>query len=229
MMHFTYMNCLTTVHRASMNHGSWINIRSKQGGSALHDQHLNPRVYASHSISLSAARSTIELLRKVSNYSPRNSLIWFVLTLLLKLCNLKSHISDQSLTLLSERCLLVFRVALYYPLSAFLLLFANLLQNPQDSDIANDLKLMELVTTFLTPSVVPLSPFSTPASMQMFRQLYKVAVKFVEKNNSRDTKKAKRGRDDMDSGRISQSHLGVKSATSDITVCTSYISILRDM
>ena len=115
--------------------------------------------------------------------------------------------------------------ALYYPLSAFLLLFANLLQNPQDSYVANDLKLMEVVTTFLTLSVVPLSPFSTPASIQMFRQLYKVAVKFVEKNTSRDTKKAKQGRDDMDSGRISQLYLGVKSAISDITVCTSYISI----
>lgn len=95
MMHFTYMNCLTSVHRVSMNHGSWINIRSKQDGSALHDQQLNPRIYASHSICLSAARSTIELLRKLSNYSPRNSLIWFVLTLLFQFCYLKSHISDQ--------------------------------------------------------------------------------------------------------------------------------------
>jgi hypothetical protein len=77
-----------------MNHGSWINIRSKQDGSALHDQQLNPRVYSSHSICLSAARSTIELLRKLNNYSPRNSLIWFVLTLLLEFCHLKSHISD---------------------------------------------------------------------------------------------------------------------------------------
>ena len=110
-------------------------------------------------------------------------------------------------------------MALYYPLSSFLLLFANLLQNPQDSYIANDLKLMELVTTFLTPSAVPLSPFSTPASIQMFHQLYKVAVKFVEKNNSRDTKKAKRGHDDIDSGQVSQSPTVVKSATSGITVC----------
>ena len=115
----------------------------------------------------------------------------------------------------------MFRVAIYYPLSAFLLLFANLLQNPQDSYIENDLKLMELVISFFTPSVVPLSPFSTPASIEMFCQLYKVAVKFVEKNKSRDTKKAKRGRDDINSG---QGSPVLKSATSDITVCISHIS-----
>lgn len=90
MMHFTYMNCLTTVHRASMNHDSWINIRSKQDRSVLHDQHLNPRVYASHSICLSAARSTIELLRKVINYSPRNNIVWLVLTSLFESCSLKN-------------------------------------------------------------------------------------------------------------------------------------------
>jgi hypothetical protein len=64
--------------------------------------------------------------------------------------------------------------------------------DPKSSRFAyeNDLKLVDLITSFLTPSVVPLSPFSTPASIEMFRQLYKVAVKFVEKNKSRDTKKA---------------------------------------
>jgi hypothetical protein len=101
MMHFTYMNCLTTVHRASLNHGSWTNIRPKQDGLALHDQQLNPRVYASHSICLSAARSTIELLRKVSNYSPRNSIIWFVLILLIEFYSLKCHNLDQNTALYS--------------------------------------------------------------------------------------------------------------------------------
>jgi Fungal specific transcription factor domain len=78
MMHFTYLNALTTIHRASVNHGSWINVRSKQDGSGFLNQHLNPRVFSSHSICLSAARSSIELLETVGNYSPRNNLIWYV-------------------------------------------------------------------------------------------------------------------------------------------------------
>lgn len=110
-------------------------------------------------------------------------------------------------------------MVLYFPLSAFLLLFANLLQNPQDSYIEGDLKLMELVTSFLTPSSIPLSPYSTPASIQMFHQLYRIAVKFVEKSNSQDKRKVKRVHDDVDSGESSQVRLIEKSTTKDITVC----------
>jgi len=84
---------------------------------------------------------------------------------------------------------------------------------------------MELVTSFLAPSVVPLTPFSTPASIEMFCQLYKVAVKFVEKNKLRDTKKAKRGHDGVDSGKASQSRPVVESASSDIKVCIFHVSI----
>jgi hypothetical protein len=54
---------------------------------------------------------------------------------------------------------------------------------------------MELVTSFLTPLVDPLSPLSTPASIEMFCQLCKAAVKFVEKNKSSDTNRAKRRHD----------------------------------
>jgi len=198
-----------------------------QDRSVLHDQHLNPRVYASHSICLSAARSTIELLRKVINYSPRNNIVWLVLTSLFESCSLKiSYFGSKPHSLFfyfGNKRSPMFRMALYHPLSSFLLLFANLLQNPQDSHIATDLKLMELVTSFLTPSMVPLSPFNTPASIQMFHQLYKIALKFVEKNNSRDTKKFKRGHDDIDSGQDSQSLPVVKSATSTITVCIFHI------
>jgi hypothetical protein len=84
---------------------------------------------------------------------------------------------------------------------------------------------MELVTSFLTPSVVPLSPFSTPASIQMFHQLYRIAVKFVETNNLRDMKKTKRVYEDIDSGHITQSYPVAKSATSDIKVCIPHFPI----
>ena len=69
--------------------------------------------------------------------------------------------------------------------------------------------------------MVPLSPFNTPASIQMFHQLYKIALKFVEKNNLQETKKVKQGHDDINFGQDSQSLPVVKSATSTITVCIS--------
>jgi hypothetical protein len=112
---------------------------------------------------------------------------------------------------------------LYFPLSSFLLLFANLLQNPQDSYIESDLKLMELVTSFLTPSAVPFSPYST---IQMFHELYKIAVKFVEKSNAQNKKKTKRVHDDIDSEGNNQRHPVGKSTTTDIRVCISKLLCL---
>ncbi len=80
MIHFSYLDCLTTLHRVSIHHGSWMNDRAKQNGSMLHDQQLNPRVYASQSICLNAARNSIRLLEHVNlnGDSPRDNFIWFV-------------------------------------------------------------------------------------------------------------------------------------------------------
>jgi len=41
------------------------------------------------------------------------------------------------------------RLIIYYPVSALVTLFANILQNPQDSRARSDLKLMNLVVSFL--------------------------------------------------------------------------------
>jgi hypothetical protein len=102
-------------------------------------------------------------------------------------------------------------MVLYFPLSSFLTLFANLLQgNPNDSHVANDLKLMDLATSFLTPSTVPMSPFASTPSMQIFHELNKVAKKFVEKNNPRSMK-AKRSHKDVDSEQNEGQQPGNKS------------------
>jgi len=85
---------------------------------------------------------------------------------------------------------------------------------------------MELVTLFLTPTAIPLSPFSSLAAIQMFHQLYRIFVKLVEKHNTQDKKKAKRAHDDIDSGENSKSHLIAKSTTRDITVHILNISML---
>jgi hypothetical protein len=80
MMHFAYFNCLTTIHRVSIHHGSWTSSHLSQSKDAPHDQNLNPRVYASQSICLAAARQSIELLRQVElkTYSTKSTVIWSV-------------------------------------------------------------------------------------------------------------------------------------------------------
>jgi len=42
------------------------------------------------------------------------------------------------------------RLILYFPVSALVTLFANILQNPQDARARSDLKLMSSVVSFLT-------------------------------------------------------------------------------
>lgn len=46
--------------------------------------------------------------------------------------------------------LTIYRLILYYPVSALVTLFANVLQNPTDSRARSDLKLMTHVVTFLS-------------------------------------------------------------------------------
>lgn len=78
LMHFTYLNCLTVIHRVSIHHGSWSSTRRDHG---LHeDAHLNPRVYASQAICLAAARQSIQLLKSI-DFETRavwKSGLWFV-------------------------------------------------------------------------------------------------------------------------------------------------------
>ena len=89
-------------------------------------------------------------------------------------------------------------MALYYPLCACLTLFANTLQNPQDSHAASDIKLMELVTGFIARSVVPGSPFAATLSLRIFKELTEVAGKFVENTYERNPQKMKRMHENKD-------------------------------
>ncbi|KAH8586014.1 fungal-specific transcription factor domain-containing protein [Bisporella sp. PMI_857] len=80
MMQFAYFNCLTTIHRSSIHHGSWTSDGACNDEATSHDPSLNPRVYASYSICLTAARKSIELLNmfdKKYSSGPGN-LTWFV-------------------------------------------------------------------------------------------------------------------------------------------------------
>ncbi|KIV91403.1 hypothetical protein PV10_05946 [Exophiala mesophila] len=115
VLHFSYYNCLTTIHRMSVHHGYWTSRLSEYAIQGLNTRPLNPRVFSSAALCVSAARASIHLIK----YIPQGDFacVWLVL---------------------------------YFPVSALVTLFANILQNPQDTRARADIKLMDLVVTFLT-------------------------------------------------------------------------------
>jgi hypothetical protein len=100
-------------------------------------------------------------------------------------------------------------VALYYPLSGFLILFGNLLQNPEDPYVSSDISLMELVRQFLSPSTLRSTTFNTNITLKIFTELINVARKFVDKVSSQSMNKAKRVHDKY--GESDWQHLSIPS------------------
>ncbi|KAI9703601.1 MAG: hypothetical protein M1836_007371 [Candelina mexicana] len=115
VLHFSYYNCLTTIHRMSVHHGYWTSRLSNYAIQGLNARPLNPRVFNSAALCVSAARASIHLI----NYIPQGDFacVWLII---------------------------------YFPVSALVTLFANILQNPQDPRARSDVKLMNLVVNFLS-------------------------------------------------------------------------------
>ncbi|KAM0249865.1 hypothetical protein ACHAQJ_008874 [Trichoderma viride] len=115
MLHFTYYNCLTTIHRMSIHHGFWTSRLANYAISGQNVRPLNPRVFSSAMLSTAAARASIGLLK----YVPQGdfSCVWLVL---------------------------------YFPVSALVTLFGNILQNPLDQRAKSDVNSMTLVVAFLS-------------------------------------------------------------------------------
>ncbi|TGJ86027.1 hypothetical protein E0Z10_g2787 [Xylaria hypoxylon] len=115
MLHFSYYNALTTIHRMSIHHGFWTSRLANYAIQGLNARPLNPRVFSSAALCASAARATISLLK----YIPQGdfSCVW---------------------------------MALYFPVSALVTLFGNIIQNPNDPRARSDTRLMNLVVTFLS-------------------------------------------------------------------------------
>jgi len=65
MLHFTYYNCLTTIHRMSIHHGYWTSRLSNYAIQGLNARPLNPRVFSSAALCTSAARASISLLKYI--------------------------------------------------------------------------------------------------------------------------------------------------------------------
>lgn len=132
VLHFAYYNCLTTIHRMSVHHGYWTSRLSNYAIQGLNARPLNPRVFSSAALCVQAARASIHLIR----YIPQGdfSCVWQVLA--------KRGRSSSLLT--------ISRLILYFPVSALVTLFANILQNPQDVRARTDVKLMNQVVNFLS-------------------------------------------------------------------------------
>lgn len=115
VLHLTYYNCLTTVHRMSIHRGYWTSRLSNYAIQGMNARPLNPRVFSSAAICTQAARSSVALLK----YVPQGdfSCVWLIL---------------------------------YFPVSALVTLFGNILQNPLDPKAKPDVKLMNMVVTFLS-------------------------------------------------------------------------------
>lgn len=65
VMHFAYYNCLTTIHRMSVHHGYWTSRLSNYAIQGLNSRPLNPRVFSSAVLCVSAARASINLIKYI--------------------------------------------------------------------------------------------------------------------------------------------------------------------
>jgi len=79
VLHYSYYNCLTTIHRASMHYGPWTDLPEEREP-VNRDIGLNPRVYDSESICVAAAREVIHLLDHFKQ-SPAPPMFWISLSL----------------------------------------------------------------------------------------------------------------------------------------------------
>jgi hypothetical protein len=76
-LHYSYYNCLTTIHRASVHYGPWTDL-PEEAEIVKHEAGLNPRVYESESICVRAARDVINLLDHFKQV-PAPPMFWWVI------------------------------------------------------------------------------------------------------------------------------------------------------
>jgi hypothetical protein len=65
VLHLSYYNCLTTIHRMSIHHGFWSNRLSDYAQQGRNTKPLNPRVFSSATLCVTAARASIHLIKYI--------------------------------------------------------------------------------------------------------------------------------------------------------------------
>ncbi|KAL1881882.1 hypothetical protein Daus18300_000936 [Diaporthe australafricana] len=152
MLHFTYYNCLTTIHRMSIHRGYWTSRLSNFAIQGLNAKPLNPRVFNSAALCTSAARASISLLKYVPQGD--SSVVWMVL---------------------------------YFPVTALVTLFGNILQNPLDPRARSDTRLLNMVVTFLSAlgqEIETGGVHRTIGICSEFERISKVMIEKAEKENA---------------------------------------------
>ncbi|KAL2816781.1 fungal-specific transcription factor domain-containing protein [Aspergillus cavernicola] len=164
VLHFAYYNCLTTIHRMSVHHGYWTSRLSNYAIQGLNARPLNPRVFLSAVLCVTAARASINLIK----YIPQGDFacVWLIL---------------------------------YYPVSALVTLFANILQNPNDARARSDVKLMTVVVNFLSTLVSDESNGSIKRMLGVCGEFERIAQVVLDKaeRDSQSKKKRKAAPEDL--------------------------------
>ncbi|KAL2868653.1 transcription factor atrR [Aspergillus lucknowensis] len=157
VLHFAYYNCLTTIHRMSVHHGYWTSRLSNYAIQGLNARPLNPRVFLSAVLCVTAARASINLIK----YIPQGDFacVWLIL---------------------------------YYPVSALVTLFANILQNPNDARARSDVKLMNVVVNFLSTLVSDESNGSIKRMLGVCGEFERIAQVVLDKAERESHSKKKR-------------------------------------
>ncbi|KAI5921372.1 fungal-specific transcription factor domain-containing protein [Camillea tinctor] len=157
MLHFSYYNTLTTIHRMSVHHGYWTSRLSNYAIQGLNAKPLNPRVFSSAALCASAARATISLLK----YIPQGdfSCVWMIL---------------------------------YFPVSALVTLFGNILQNPNDPRARSDTKLMNLVVTFLSTLGQEAETGGVHRMLSVCSEFERIAKRVIDKAEKDSSSRRKR-------------------------------------
>ena len=87
---------------------------------------------------------------------------------------------------------------MYYPLSASLTLFANLLQNPEDPNASDDLSLIQLVLDFLADVMTSDKSIAASRTYCIFQEVHRTAALHVNRTAAKSLPKEKRKRDDRE-------------------------------
>lgn len=157
VLHFSYYNCLTTIHRMSVHHGYWTSRLSNYAIQGLNARPLNPRVFSSAALCVSAARASIHLIK----YVPQGDFqcVWLIL---------------------------------YFPVSALVTLFGNILQNPQDPRARSDVRLMNLVVSFLSMLVTEEENGGVKRMLGVCSEFERIAKAVLDKADKDSSSRRKR-------------------------------------
>ncbi|TLS30288.1 hypothetical protein PpBr36_02360 [Pyricularia pennisetigena] len=173
ILHFTYYNALTTIHRMSVHHGYWNSRLSNYAIQGLNAKPLNPRIFSSAALCSAAARASISLLK----YIPQGdlSVIWLIL---------------------------------YFPVSAHVTLFGNIIQNPLDQRARSDARLMSVVVQFLSTLGSEAETGGVHRMLAVCNEFERIAKLVIDKAEKDNAGRRKRKNNEVAAGNSNKSGNG---------------------